>query len=241
MPSNVQLSFKENYILEADEAITALDTAKDPNTIKSDRFYKKIILKAKEYKEIPLEEGQNRLDTINDLLDLINSWNKKHADLKPDDTVHLERQQKLKKLEEQLKNHRIDIHVRNREGEPIDPIKKSWSTYLARIIAENIDALADLEDRIETLSDIQEEVEAWASRNPLPLSEKEQLLKDALDKIESDLIKELEKLKQSLPEIRRENVRLILEKIKKASPEERDKLKDNAFFMWELSRSVPVA
>lgn len=241
LPSDVKLNFKENHILEADEAVTALDEAKDPNEIKKDRFYKKIIIKTKEYKAIPLKNGSDRIDSIDDILKLIGKWNNKHLPIDKEDKEGLERQDKLKALEKQLQDHRIDIHIRNREGEPIDAIKKAWKTYKARITVDDSDVLADLEDRLDTLNDLLEDINTWKTRNPAPLSEKEQLLINELNIIEKDVREELEKLKKSLPKVRVESIRLMLEKIKKASPEELEKLKEDSVFMWELSRSVPVA
>lgn len=241
LPGDVKLNFKENHILEADEAVTALDDAKDPEEIKKDRFYKKIIAETKEYKAIPLKNGSERIDSIDDILKLIEKWNKKHLPIDKEDKEGLERQEKLKNLEKQLQDHRIDIHVRNREGESIAPIKKTWKTYQARTTVDDSNVLADLEDRLDTLNDLLEDINAWKTRNPAPLSEKEQLLINELNTIEKSVQEELEKLKKSLPKVRVESIRLMLEKIKKASPEELKKLKDDSVFMWELSRSVPVA
>ena len=65
----------------------------------------------------------------------------------------------LQKLRGQLYSQRIDINIKNRKGgEPIGKIKSAWTDYKKRPIVNGLEALSDLEDRADEVSDIDEAI-----------------------------------------------------------------------------------
>lgn len=238
LPPNIKFKLNEDIKLDADEAITAMD---DAVTSGSDKYYDKIVAEANSYKKIPLEDGEKRLKEIQSILKLIEKWEKEHLPIKSDDKDTEKRYAQIQKLRSQLNDHKIDIHVRSRKGEPIDPIKNSWETYQKRPVVKGIEELADLEDRMDTMTDLLEDTVGWNTRNPPKHSKSEKKLKQELDLIEKAVSNEILRLKAALPKARKANVTLMLEKISSASPQEKEKLKKDEVFMWELSRTVPTA
>lgn len=244
IPSSISnVVFNETPKLDADDEIDAVDEEETVTTEGStaDEEFKKVVAEAKIYKTIAADDSKARLAKIKDIDKLIADWEKKNMPVKGNATKE-ERNATLQKLRSQLYGHRIDINVQSRSGaEPIDAISTKWTNYKKRPTVAGTEALADMEDRVDTVADLREEIEGWLERNQAPYSKKEQELKNAIDVIVRELNTEEQRLASALPAARKAHVKAMVEKLTKATPEEKEALKKDELFMWELSRVVPVA
>jgi hypothetical protein len=233
--------FNETPKIDADDEIDAVEEEQTSGANASDDDYKKVVIEAKNYKSINPQDFNARLAKIREIDNLIFEWEKKNLPVNGDAQKE-ERNTALQKLRSQLYGHRIDINVQNRKGaESIDKFLSTWSDYRKRPEVSGVEALADLEDRIDTIADLKSDMEGWFSRNPAPYSPEENKIKETLDKLVSRVLEEEKRLSQALPLARKEHVKALIEKMTKASAEEKETLKNDELFMWELSRVVPVA
>jgi hypothetical protein len=241
VPSTVtNVVFNETPKLASDEQIDATDELSSSD-IKKDTKYKEVLAAANEYKGIEVDKTQKRLQKISEIDDLILEWEKENIPT-GGDAEKDKRNATLQKLRGQLYSHRLNIQMENRPGpEPIDQLKKAWEDYNKRPKVTGVDALADIEDRNDTVRDLAEDILAWIARNPAPYSKKEKPVKAELDKILTAVNTEINRLAEELPKARVAHVKAMLDKITSASPEDKEKLKEDEMFMFELSRTVPTA
>ena len=203
--------------------------------------FKAIVVAVNNYKALKTDQAQQHVAELRKLRGLIVQWQEANLPTGGDPQKE-KRYASLQKLMPQLNSRLIRMQIETRpEAEPIDDIKEAWSIYVERPVVKGLGALNDLEDRNDELHQLWQKITEWTKRNPAPYSKKEQPVRDELDRISAKVKAEMDRLAAELPKARITHVKILLNTITSASPEEKEKLKTDASFLHELARTVPTA
>lgn len=244
VPSTVtKVIFNEKTVASEEEEGDLATDDKDIKKSKDDKLYPEVIAAIQEYKKIQAAETKERLDKIIEIDDLILEWEKSFLDQVGEDKQLAKKNEKLQDFRQQLYQQRIELQVAQREKiQSIEPIEKAWKAFLqSGELSEGIDLLADLEDRVTSLTDLEADIESWIENNPPPLAVKEEENRLRLEEIYTELQNRLGDYKLQIPEARKNHTKLMLEMLSEASDEKKKELANDPVFLLEAARTIPVA
>lgn len=240
IPTNItNLVFTEETI--EDSKISSFENTEEETA--NDDIYRRIVEQSKEYKNILEDDTTERFEKIDFIENLIANWQAKFQTEITKDAVFISKSKKINQLKEQLNQERVAMQLATRtEIQSIQPIEEDWSDYKSSgNLKAGIEHLSDLEYRIDTLTDIEADITAWNENNPPPLANKEKDNKKILDAILVDLSKQVEELKQQLPDARKAHTKLMLTTLSEASDKRKKELAEDPVFLLEMARTIPVA